>query len=368
MTIIGKAIDAILKIDQAWFDIPLWEDPNGNSYNAQCDANGYLYVNIGGAIVTLSVEGAVADHDLIDDTKPVVTGGVYFLDPTANPLDNGDAGWTLINAQRMAVVDNRAIVQDADPAPILDGTLQNLRLDSVGRLIVTDPTSTLLIENTDPAPMVDGTNYHMRLDSVGRLIVTDPAASPYVEGPDADDDPVTGNPVTGGGVYFADPTANPIDDGDVGYILLNELRMQITESRTYDAASDADKNLPVWNETDLWTTEDLSGTRTSDGKSYYYVSMEEYSRYSIQFIPIPDNEETIDFRILQSNDDNPDITARTYTDITLDFFGCDKFGIESWVERETPTRAKSLKIEITVAGYTAGTAAWTMYLMKGGNS
>ena len=333
MTIIGKAIDAILKIDQAWFDIPLWEDPNGISYNAQCDLNGYLYVSIGGSIVPIEVEGAVADDDPIDDTHPLVGGGVYFSNPTANPIDDGDAGWTLLNAYRMTVVDTRAVV-----------------------------------ENADPAAMVDGVYHNLRLDDVGRLIVTDPAASPYVEGPDADDTPVTGQPVQVGGVYYADPTADPIDDGDVGYLLINELRMLITESRTYDPPSDADKNIPVWNETDLWTPEDLSGTAGADGTTSYYVALEENSRYSLQYVPAPANDELITVTLHQSNEDDPDITARTYTDITQTFWGVLGFTEESWVETESPTRAKSMRVDVTVSGWTAGTTVWTLYLVKGGNS
>lgn len=242
---------------------------------------------------------------------------------------------------------------------------------AVGDVPVSDPLDLgAVVLDADPAPYTDGDIQRLRLDDLGRLIVTDPSASPQIQGIDADDDPVTVNPVVVGGVYYADPSADPIDDGDVGYFLLNDERMQVFEDRAYDSASDANKNLPVWNPTDLWSPEDLSGSATADGTESYYVALEENSRWSLQYIPSNPDGSTSTLEVFQSNEDDPDITARTYTEVTSTFFGTGGFTSETWIEIELPTRALSLRVDVTVSGYTGapGDPEWSLWLVKGGNS
>lgn len=275
-----------------------------------------------------------------------------------------EADTTAIEADTNAIAASTASIDGKleNPMPVEGATAE-------GAAPASDPLDLgAVVQDADPGPWVDGNIRRLRLDSQGRLIVTNGTSSLAVEGVDADDDPATVNPIVVGGVYYSDPTADPIDDGDVGYTLLNELRMLVTELRTYDAASDADRNVPVWNPTDLWTAEDLSGTATADGTQSYYVSLEENSRWSIQFIPAPSAAEVITLEVFQSNEDDPDITARTYTDVTNTFFGVGGFTAEEWIEIVNPTRAKSLRVDVTVSGYTAGTSAWSVWLMKGGNS
>jgi hypothetical protein len=240
---------------------------------------------------------------------------------------------------------------------------------AVGDVPTSDPLDLgAVVLDADPAPYTDGDIQRLRLDDVGRLIVTDPSASPQIQGIDADDDPVTVNPIVVGGVYYSDPTADTIDDGDVGYALLNELRMLVVEDRAYDAASDANRNIPVWNPTDLWTPEDLSGSATADGTESYYVSLEENSRWSLQYIPSEGSTEVITLEVYQSNENDPDITARTYTEVTSTFFGAGGFTAETWLEIENPTRALSLRVDVSVSGSTGATSEWDLWLVKGGNS
>lgn len=190
-----------------------------------------------------------------------------------------------------------------------------------------------------------------------------------VEGIVDDDASVsTTKPVVIGGVYYSDPTSDPVDDGDAAYALVNNLRMLVVEDRAYDSASDANRVIPVWNPTDLWTPEDLSGSATADGTTSYYVSLEECSRWSLQFIPSEAASEVITMEVYQSNENDPDITARTYTEVTSTFFGTGGFTSEAWVEVENPTRSLSLRVDVTISGYTAGTSEWDLWLVKGGNS
>jgi len=262
----------------------------------------------------------------------------------------------------------------AASATSIDGKIENPMpvegATAVGDVPTSDPLDLgAVVLDADPAAYVDGDIQRLRLDSFGRLIVTDPSASPQIQGIDADYDPVTVNPVVMGGVYYADPTADTIDDGDVGYTLLNELRMLVVEDRAYDAASDANRVIPVWNPTDLWTPEDLSGTATADGTTSYYVSLEENSRWSLQFIPHEDATEVITLEVYQSNENDPDITARTYTEVTDTFFGAGGFTAENWIEIENPTRALSMRVDVSVDGWVGpGASEWDLWLVKGGNS
>ena len=126
MAIIGKLVAAIKKFEQAWFTLPLWEKPDGRAINAQADADGNLYVNVAVGGGGGNVQGVVSDHDPVGVTMPVVIGGVYMADPTINTLDDGDAGWALLNDQRMLVVEiagsggGSLVVEDIAYDPVTD--------------------------------------------------------------------------------------------------------------------------------------------------------------------------------------------------------------------------------------------------------
>lgn len=307
-------------------------------------------------------------------------GDYYFTMSSSTDQNSAGAFGDIIALLTAIEVDTTSI--DGDTTAIaastasIDGKIENPMpvegATAVGAVPASDPLDLgAVVLDADPGAYTDGDVQRLRLDSLGRLIVTNGTASLIIEGVDADDDAVTVNPIVTGGVYYADPTLDTIDDGDVGYMLLNELRMLVTELRTYDSASDADRNVPVWNPTDLWTPEDLSGDTDEDGTTSYYVSLEENSRWSLQFIPGYVSTETITLTVHQSNEDDDDITARTYTDVTNTFFGTTGFTTENWVEIEAPTRAKSLRVDVEITDYDAGEPSdpsWDLWLMKGSNS
>ena len=318
--------------------------------------------------VIASPAGAVPGGDynftMASSTENSSLSIVAALEDIEAILVDIEADTTAIEADTTAIAASTASIDGKleNPMPVQGATAE-------GAAPASDPLDLgAVVQDADLGPWVDGNIRRLRLDSEGRLMVTNGSSSLTVEGVDADDDPVTVNPIVVGGVYYSDPTADPIDDGDVGYTLLNELRMLVTELRTYDAASDADRNIPVWNETDLWTPEDLSGSATADGTTSYYVALEENSRWSLQYIPTEAASEVITVEIYQSNEDDPDITARTYTEVTNTFFGTGGYTAEYWIEIENPTRALSMRVDVTVSGYTAGTSQWSLWLVKGGNS
>lgn len=189
-----------------------------------------------------------------------------------------------------------------------------------------------------------------------------------IQGVDADDAPVTVNPIVVGGVHYADPSANPIDDGDAGYLLLTDERRAAIENRVYDAPTDADRNVPVWSPPDLFQPEGITGSASGNGTTSYYVSMGPFSRWSLQFIPAIAGGETITMRVFQSDHDVDDPTLATYQDVTNEFFGVPGFTTARWVEPSNATRTKFLRIDVIITGYTAGSPAWTIHAAKGGNS
>jgi hypothetical protein len=247
----------------------------------------------GGGAGSILVSGVDADDDPVT-VNPIVVGGVYFADPSADPIDDGDVGYMLLTDER-------------------------------------------------------------RVDA-------------EVQGKDLDDAAVTAKPLVAGGVYYSDPTANPIDDGDAGYMLLTPERRPWVEDRVYDGSTDANKNVPVWSDVDLFSPETITGTASGNGTTSYYVILSSFSRWSIQFIPVVAAAETITLRVFQSNHDVDDPTTATFQDVTNTFFGVLGFTASQWIEVANATRAKFLRIDVIVSGYTAGTPAWTIHLGKGGNS
>ena len=195
----------------------------------------------------------------------------------------------------------------------------------------------------------------------------------YVQGTTADGDAFIDNPVVTGGVYTADPTASTLTDGDAGNILLNALRMQIIEDRTYDSPSDANKNIPVFIPQDRYSFSDLSGSQAdADATISYYVSMESSSFFSIQYIESASSDGYQELKIYGSNQDDSDLTLLTYTNLTQDYFGSESFGsgsvgglIENWLEKDTFTSCKALRIDIEATSLNPGdTSVWNIYLMK----
>ena len=232
------------------------------------------------------VEGVVDDDDPVGTTKPVVIGGVYLADPTADTLETGDAGWALMNALRM---------------------------------LMTEPQG--MVEAADPGPLGDGVRRYLRLDDEGRLIVTDPSASPMIQGIDADDDPATANPVLIGGIYLDDPSADTLEDADAGLALLNELRMLITESRVYDPPTDADRVVPMYQSYDNFEPLDFDQLVATDALTTHYWDSDTMPYFSL-LLATTTALATISVTISASNDaDEPDITLRNYTDITSEIYG-----------------------------------------------
>jgi len=85
----------------------------------------------------------------------------------------------------------------------------------------------------------DGDYAPVQVNADGAVYVTaDPTAPVAVEGMAADDDAVAGNPVQVGGLYLADEAANPIEDGDIGYLVSNLLRQLRTDLATKLAGED----------------------------------------------------------------------------------------------------------------------------------
>jgi hypothetical protein len=182
-----------------------------------------------------------------------------------------------------------------------------------------------------------------------------------------DDDAAVGatKPVVIGGVYYADPPANPLENGDAGYALLNNERMQVVEDHAYDPVSDANKNIPVWSVPDGWTSEDLSSSLGANGTVVKYVTGLPHKTFSLQFIPVAAVAETIAVTIAVSNEVTGDVMTQTYTDVTSDLTGSVSIAVEKVIDPELPVRAITWRFTFTVTGWSAGTSAWDAFLVKG---
>jgi len=263
-------------------DIAITRDADPGPY-----ADGLLYRlrldNQGRVIV--SAQGSDVDGDALT-RNPVPVGGRFIADPTLSPLDDGDIGTALLNLLRMLVTEPRAIVEAADPGPLAPGVYR-----------------------------------HLRLDSEGRLIVTDPSSSPSIQGIDADADPATANPVLIGGKYIDDYEAVPLTDGDAGYALLNALRMLIVQSRSYDSVTDADKVVPVVQSFDNTEPFDFSQAVATDALVAHYFSGDTFPYWTI-ILATATAGATISVKIYASNETTqPNLSLRNYSEITADLYG-----------------------------------------------
>jgi hypothetical protein len=105
--------------------INLWEKPDGTLINAQCDDDGALYVALSGSSGgALQVEGIDADDDPAT-ANPVLIGGKFIADPYADTLEDGDAGYALLNLLRMLIVEDRTYDAPTDAnkvVPVSDPT------------------------------------------------------------------------------------------------------------------------------------------------------------------------------------------------------------------------------------------------------
>ena len=191
----------------------------------------------------------------------------------------------------------------------------------------------------------------------------------YAQGTVSDGNASADNPLVAGGVYLTDPTASTLSDGYVGSILLTDQRRISTEDRTYDSASDANKNIPVFIPQDRYSFEDLSDSQAdSDATISKYVDFQGFSFFSIQLIISGDGY--ADLTMFVSNEDVSDITSATYTNVTQDFFGASSFGTSTgfsdvWLERDTPCSCKFIRIDITTNGLGGGdTSYFDIFFMK----
>ena len=207
-------------------------------------------------------------------------------------------------------------------------------------------------------------NLQVEIENTPAVTVDSGSIDGYVQGTTADGAAFTDNPVGVGGVYLDDPTASTLADGEIGNVLVNDQRMQITEDRVYDAPTDANKTVPVFIPQDRYDTFDLSGTRaTSDATFSYYVSLQGYNGFSLQYIPSGDGYKTL--TVYASNENVDDPTSATYTDVTLDFFGQTSFITENWLERDTNCTLVWLKIQVAATSLGVGlTAAWDLFGKK----
>jgi hypothetical protein len=208
--------------------------------------------------------------------------------------------------------------------------------------------------------------FNLRSDGViGRLLINIFSDPIMIQGVDADDDPATANPVLIGGKYIADPYADPIDDGDAGYALLNEIRMLITESRVYDPPTDADRNVPVFVQADRYDTTEISFSAAANQNYRYYIDLNGYAYFTVEAIlnmAASDRSATLTYQV-SDEDSQPDITARAYnSDMSLAWFGAAGYAAVAGTsvtyshEKDTPTPWSSMRLNIAVsAGTTAGT-------------
>lgn len=224
-----------------------------------------------------------------------------------------------------------------------------------------------VVQNADPGPYTDGRIRRLRLDDQGRLITTDPNASSHVDGVDADDAVVTGNPVLIGGQHRSDPAADTVDNLDVGNALINKQRMLVTEDRAYDSPTDAVRSVPVHSVPDGWVPEDMSSSLGADGTVTKYLVMLPHDRFCLQFIPLPAAAEVITLTVSISNEVTGDVTTQTYTAATVKLFAVASFIAEAIIQPVNPLHVLTVRIQVTVSGWSAGTSAWDLFAVKGNN-
>ena len=174
-----------------------------------------------------------------------------------------------------------------------------------------------------------------------------------------------------GGYYTADPTANPLEDGDAGRLLLNELRMLITEDRVYDAPSDANRNMPVFTQADRGEVLEISGTSAVAGSTYYYIDLTGFGFFSCEFTLVSTlGMNTGLFYNVSNEESEPDITLRDYTsDMSLTWFGSASYtsGVGTTTsyahEKDTVTPWLCMRLHVATDGE-SGDGSWTIRLRK----
>lgn len=115
--------------------------------------------------------------------------------------------------------------------------------------------------------------------------------------------------------------------------------------------------------------EDLSGSQDdSDATLNYYVDMQGYSFFSIQYLSDNGSDGYKTLTVHASNEDVADITAATYIDITSEYFASADFqDVDVWLEKGTPTSMKYMRIDVAVTGLNPGdSASWDMFITKKG--
>ena len=91
--------------------------------------------------------------------------------------------------------------------------------------------------------------------------------------------------------------------------------------------------------------------------------MESSSFYSIQYIPSGDGYGNL--TVHASNEGVSDITTSTFTPITNDHFGSLSFNTECWLEKDTTTTMKSMRIDVETFELGPGdTFSWLLYFAK----
>jgi len=145
-----------------------------------------------------------------------------------------------------------AIVTTApDPVPegdytiyassVVAGADEGTQLEDAAHVTGDVGVMSLAVRNDVLASLVsaDGDYAPIQVDASGAVYVTSvPGAPVVVQGMAPDDDPIAGNPVQIGGYYLEDEAANPIDDGDVGYVAINSLRQMRADLATKLAGED----------------------------------------------------------------------------------------------------------------------------------
>lgn len=110
---------------------------------------------------------------------------------------------------------------------------------------------------------------------------------------------------------------------------------------------------------------DYSGVQNdSDATLSYYINMEGYSFMSIQYIE-GTNDGVQTLKVYASNENIRDATLADYTDVTNDWFGNTVFNTSAWLEKDTTSPVKFIKIEMAVTGMIASdTSVWSLFVTK----
>jgi len=111
-----------------------------------------------------------------------------------------------------------------------------------------------------------------------------------------------------------------------------------------------------------YTTVAEEATAT-DGTFNYYINMTDRKYFSVQLENVSGGSGTATFKVYASNDgDSTPPSAALYTDVTMQWFGQASFVNESaWLEKDTPTPCRYIKMEMIASTGGANDAAWDIY-------